>query len=105
MTKSETERSAAGLDASMSSAAAKQVVSGNLMAMLVDVPGALQEPPRGRGAYRLRPRFAMVGLVAAGVASIACFLNYKLVWTSETAPKHVVRTDTRPCLVPDCQTL
>jgi hypothetical protein len=48
--------------------------------------------------------FAMVGLVAAGVASIACFLTYKLVRTSETAPKPVVGTETRPCLVPDCQT-
>jgi hypothetical protein len=104
MTKSETERSAAGLDASMSSAAAKQVVSGNLMEMLVDVPGALQEPPRAAALTAYAHGFAMVGLVAAGVASIACFLNYKLVWTSETAPKHVVRTDTRPCLVPDCQT-
>jgi hypothetical protein len=44
----------------MSSAAAKQVVSGNLMGMLVDVPGALQEPLRVTVLTAYAHGFAMV---------------------------------------------
>jgi hypothetical protein len=69
---------AVGLNADMTAAAAKQVTSGNLMGMLIDVPDVLQVRLHAAGFAAFANGFAAAGLFAALVAAGASILTFAL---------------------------
>jgi EmrB/QacA subfamily drug resistance transporter len=77
---------ALGLEPKFAAHAAKQVASGDLTSVMIDVPTRLQTQVHAAGWAAFAGGFAAASLVAAAVAALTGLLTYILVRPADTAP-------------------
>jgi EmrB/QacA subfamily drug resistance transporter len=93
-----------GLDSNVADNAAKLVTSGDISGMLASVPADLQPQLHSAALAAFASGFSAAGILAAGVAAVACVLTYSYVRSEDTAPVGVVRTkEDCPCKTVDCR--
>jgi predicted MFS family arabinose efflux permease len=93
-----------GLDPTASIAAAKRVISGDLVGLLHAVPESLQQKFRDAGLSAFSKGFSEAALLAAGVAVIMSYLTFRFVRFEDTAPtSEGAAGRPKPCMVVDCR--
>jgi hypothetical protein len=77
---------ALGLEPKFAAQAAKQVASGDLTGVMIDVPARLQTQVHAPGWAAFAGGFAAASLVGAAVAALTGILTYILVRSADSAP-------------------
>jgi hypothetical protein len=93
-----------GLDQVASAAAARRVISGDLIGLLRAVPESLQQQFREAGLSAFSKGFSEAALLAATLAVIMSFLTFKFVRFEDTAPPiEMSPARPKPCMIVDCR--